>query len=207
MGNAFANRLQSARKMAGLSLQSLADKLGNVVTKQALNKYELGKMKPDSTCLIALANALQVPIDYFYANPSVIQLTHIDFRKYSTKISNALEETIKEKVKYQCERYFELEDLLTLDEKADYFFFKQIVKNEQDAEDAAKELRKQWNLGEDPIPDVIELLEDKGYKVVEIESPEGFDGMKADAGDRKVIALPKLEDPEAYCAEKVYCFA
>ena len=193
MENAFANRLQSARKMAGLSLQSLADKLGNVVTKQALNKYEQGKMKPDSTGLIALANALQVPVDYFYANPSVIQLTQIDFRKYSTKISNTLEESIKEKVKYQCERYFELEDLLALDEKSDYFIYSGIVKDEQDAEEAAKALRKQWNLGEDPIPDVVELLEDKGYKVVEINSPDGFDGMKANAGDRKVIALPKLE--------------
>lgn len=193
MENAFAKRLQSARKMAGLSLQGLADKLGNVVTKQALNKYEQGKMKPDSTGLIALANALHVSVDYFYANPSEIQLTQIDFRKYSTKISNTLEESIKEKVKYQCERYFELEDLLALNEKSDYFIYSSIVKDEQDAEDAAKELRKKWNLGEDPIPDVVELLEDKGYKVVEIDSPEGFDGMKANAGDRKVIALPKLE--------------
>jgi len=27
---------------------------------------------------------------------------------------------------------------------------------------AAKELRNQWNLGYDPIPDVVEMLEDKG---------------------------------------------
>jgi transcriptional regulator with XRE-family HTH domain len=60
MENVFASRLVSARKMAGLSLQLLADRLENAVTKQALNKYEQGKMKPDSKGLIALANALNV---------------------------------------------------------------------------------------------------------------------------------------------------
>ena len=193
MENAFATRLQSARKMAGLSLQGLADKLGNAVTKQALNKYEQGKMKPDSQGLLALANTLHVPVDYFYANPTVIQLTNIDFRKYSTKINSVLEESLIEKVKYQGERYFELEDLLDLDDSPNYFNYSGIVRVEEDAEAAAKELRRYWNLGEDPIPDVVELLEDKGYKVVEIAAPEGFDGMKADAGERKVIALPKLE--------------
>jgi transcriptional regulator with XRE-family HTH domain len=47
MENTFAIRLLSARKMAGMSLQKLADALGNVVTKQSLNKYEQGVMKPD----------------------------------------------------------------------------------------------------------------------------------------------------------------
>ena len=63
MGNNFANRLISARKMAGLSLQNLADKLGNVVSKQSLNKYEQGKMRPDSEMVIAISNILNVPVN------------------------------------------------------------------------------------------------------------------------------------------------
>jgi hypothetical protein len=39
---------------------------------------------------------------------------------------------------------------------------------------AAKELRKKWKLGYDPIPDVVEMLEDKGYKVIEIDAPRWF---------------------------------
>ena len=46
--NNFGNRLKLARKMAGISLQELSDQLGNVVTKQALNRYELGEMNPSS---------------------------------------------------------------------------------------------------------------------------------------------------------------
>jgi len=67
MENIFGKKLISARKMAGLSLQKLADRIGNRVTKQALSKYEQGKMKPDSEVLILLSKALKVPIDFFFS--------------------------------------------------------------------------------------------------------------------------------------------
>jgi len=53
-------------------------------------------------------------------------------------------------------------------------------------------LRKEWDLGYDPIPDVVEMLEDKGYKVVEIDAPNSFDGLKADMGIQKVIVLRQI---------------
>ncbi|MEK7198484.1 MAG: helix-turn-helix transcriptional regulator [Bacteroidota bacterium] len=59
MENVFGNKLVSARKMAGMSLQDLENKLEKIVSRQALHKYEQGKMKPDSQVLIALSN-LQV---------------------------------------------------------------------------------------------------------------------------------------------------
>jgi Zn-dependent peptidase ImmA (M78 family) len=59
------------------------------------------------------------------------------------------------------------------------------------AENAAEQLRKIWNLGYDPIPDVVEMLEDKGYRVVEIEAPASFDGMKAQIDQKNVIVLRK----------------
>ena len=43
----FGERLRAARAIAGLSLQELADKIGNTVTKQAISKYERGDMKPE----------------------------------------------------------------------------------------------------------------------------------------------------------------
>jgi Zn-dependent peptidase ImmA (M78 family) len=191
MENLFANRLQSARKMAGLSLQGLADRLGNIVSKQSLNKYELGVMKPDSEILIALANSLNVSIDYFYSSPSVnVQFENIDFRKYSSKLSKSQESSVIEKAKDCFERYFELESILQLKEKYEYFTFDKEIKTAEDAEDAALKLRE-WNLGYDPIPDVVELLEDKGYKVIDILVSDAFDGMKATVGDRKIIVLKK----------------
>lgn len=197
MENVFATRLVSARKMAGLSLQDLADKLGNEVSKQALNKYEQGKMKPDSKGIIALANALNISVDYFYSVPSVkVELEDVEFRKYTTKLSKLEDLAVREKTIDNFERYFELEEILHLKENHDYYLCDKIIKTPEDAELAAKELRNKWRLGYDPIPDVVEMLEDKGYKVIDIDAPEGFDGMKARIGDSKVIVLKKTKDIE-----------
>lgn len=192
MENNFANRLVAARKMAGLSLQSLADKLENVVTKQSLSKYEQGKMKPDSSVLITLSKALNVPVDFFFSDPVVaVELKNVDFRKYSSKLSKLELTAVEEKAKEAFERYFELENILNLNEASDFFVYPKVVESIKDAEEAANKLRIDWNLGYDPIPDVVEMLEDKGYKIVEIEAPLGFDGMKADTGAEKVIVLRK----------------
>lgn len=190
MENVFGNRLASARKMAGMSLQDLADRLKNVVTKQSLNKYEQGKMKPDSELLIALANALNVPVDYFFSSPGVkIELTNISYRKFVSKISKTEQVSVEEKAKETFERYLELEAVLNFNEKPEYFTYEKVIQNTDDTEVAAKELRKRWKLGYDPIPDVVEMLEDKGYKVIEIDAPDGFDGMKADIDGEKAIVL------------------
>src|SRR4030043_1577705 len=115
MKNIFAYRLIAARKMAGLSLQSLAYKLGNVVTKQSLNKYEQGKMKPDSNLIIQLANILNVSVDYFFASPDIeIHLVNVDFRKYSSKLRKSEEAALIEKSKDILERYIGLENIVNL---------------------------------------------------------------------------------------------
>ncbi len=192
MENIFANRLIAARKMAGMSLQNLADKLGNIVTKQSLNKYEQGKMKPDSKLIIQLANVLNVSVDYFFARPAVeVTLINVDFRKYSSRLRKSEESAVIEKSREILERYLELEDIVNLQEVPDYFEYQGIISSDEDAENAAKELRNKWNLGYDPIPDVVEMLEDKGYKVIEVETSKDFDGMKAETNGRKVIVLRK----------------
>lgn len=194
MENLFGNRLVSARKMAGMSLQDLSDKMKNVVTKQSLNKYEQGKMKPDSEVSILLSNVLGVPVDYFYSSPGIeVKLENISYRKFVSKISKNEQIAIEEKAKETFERYLELEEVLNFDEKLEYFIYDKHIENADDAEVAAKELRKKWKLGYDPIPDVVEMLEDKGYKVIEIDAPNGFDGMKADINGKKVIVLRKKQ--------------
>ncbi len=190
MNSNFANRLIAARKMAGLSLQDLADKLGNVVTKQSLSKYEHGKMKPDSNMLIQLARILNVSVDYFYATPEIeVKLANVDFRKYSSKLRKAEETTVIEKTKDILGRYLELEEVINLKETPEYFNIRQIISIDDEAEAAAKALRKQWNLGYDPIPDVVKMLEDKGYLVIDVEASKDFDGMKAELDNKKVIVL------------------
>ncbi len=190
MENNFGIRLMSARKMAGLSLQKLADALENIVTKQSLNKYEQGLMKPDSSLLVRLSSVLKVPVDYFYAEPTVsVELTNPDYRKHSSRISATEKAAIEEKSKNLLERYLELENLLNLNEPSQYFHYEKEIYTADDAEEAANQLRSEWNLGYDPIPDVTAMLEDKGYKVLEIDASKSFDGLSAEVNGFKVIIL------------------
>lgn len=186
--NAFAQRLKSARKMKGWSLQELADNVAITISKQALHKYELGSMKPTGEVLIAMSKALDLKPDYFLREP--VELGSVEFRK-KAKLSVKQEESIKEKVKDRLERYLEVEQLLNIKTK-----FSNTIKNiriaeVEDVEAAALKLIKGWNLGFDPIPNVIEMLEEHGVRVIEIDAPDAFDGLSTFVGDIPVVVINK----------------
>ena len=54
----FPERLRSARKMNGLTLEALSERLGQRVSKQSLNKYEQGLSNPDPDLLLPLLSTL-----------------------------------------------------------------------------------------------------------------------------------------------------
>ncbi len=60
----FGERLKIARVRAGLSLRDLEERIGNLVSAQAIGKYERGEMMPGSRVLIALADVLGVSERY-----------------------------------------------------------------------------------------------------------------------------------------------
>lgn len=187
--NAFAERLKSARKMKGWSLQELADNIAMTISKQALNKYEQNLMKPTGDVLIALAKALDVKPDYFLKESKIV-LAPVEFRK-KAKLSAKDEDSIKEKVKDFLERYLEVEQLLNIKAKFSNPVKKITITEVEDVEDAAIKLIKGWNLGFDPIPNVIEMLEDNGIRVIEIDAPEEFDGLSTFVGDIPVVVINK----------------
>jgi transcriptional regulator with XRE-family HTH domain len=56
----FGMRLRAARKMAGMSMEDLAARLGGRVTKQAISKYETGQMMPSPEVLEKLVEVLKI---------------------------------------------------------------------------------------------------------------------------------------------------
>jgi Zn-dependent peptidase ImmA (M78 family)/DNA-binding XRE family transcriptional regulator len=192
--NAFAERLKSARKMKGWSLQELADNIAVAITKQALNKYEQNLMKPTGEVLIALAKALDVKPDYFLKEVT-IELAPVEFRK-KAKLSARQEDSIKEKVKDFLERYLEVEQLLNIKTKFNNPVKNIIITEVSEVEAAALKLIKGWNLGYDPIPNVIEMLEDNGVRVIEMDAPEEFDGLSTFVGDIPVVVINKTYSVE-----------
>lgn len=170
----FGTRLKYARKMAGFSLQNLSDKLGNLVTKQALSKYEQGIMLPTNDVLMALSDILNLKPDYFLKKED-IGMENISFRKKSD-FSMTDEEKVVEKARYYVERFLEIENILGIQ----HSFINPIegisIFNLNDAENAANKLRNDWNLGQNPIPNIIEMLELKGVKVSLIDENDKLDG-------------------------------
>jgi len=163
--------------MKGYSLQDLADALDNKISKQGLNKYEQGLMKPDSEKLLAICKALDVKPDYF-SRDTQLQLENVEFRKLQ-KLPAKERESIKQRTIDFLERYYELEDLIGIENEFINPLKDHAVDSPEDIEAAAQLLRKKWNLGEDPLKNVIELLEDHQIKVIEVKSDLAFSGLSS----------------------------
>lgn len=188
----FGERLKSARKMSGVSMAVLADKAGKAVTKQAISKYEKGLMNPGGDALIALSRALDVKSDYFF-RPQKVSLGKLEFRKKSS-LGRKEEERIKYRTLDFLERYLEIEDILS--DKAVYRnpLSDPHIRKAADAEKAALELRRKWKLGDAPLSNLMELLEDKGIRIHEIETDQNFIGISAWADGIPVIAVRSQDD-------------
>lgn len=185
--NQFAERLKSARVMAGLSLQDLAEKLQNRVSRQALHKYEKGEFMPDSEVLGLLCDALGIRPDYFYRKNEV-KMGEISFRKrqnFAVKDRKGLEERAKDILA----RYLELEEILGIPAAFSMGFQHDRIESNEQVENVTIKLREEWELGNDPIFNLIELLEDHKIKVIEIESADTFDGLSAWANDHTIPVI------------------
>jgi len=191
----FAERLKLARKRAGLSLQSLSELVSPPVSAQAISKYEGGKMMPSSSVLVGLGKALGVSLDFLMSG-QVAELSGVEFRKHSgtsAKDRAHAEALVIEKL----EDYLAIEDILGLGEADDPFAEVRCdaVGSPDEIEHKARELRRKWELGNDPIPSITDLLEKKGVKVIEADLPERFDGLACavkrtgDKPDTEVVVI------------------
>lgn len=183
----FARRLTQARKMRGLSLRALAEKLEGRVSYNALHKYEKGQMMPDSAVLIALCNALGRKPDFFFREGTV-HLEAIEFRKQAALGAKALT-ALRESAVDFFERYQEIEDLLNVPTQFRNPLADFVIHEERDVNAAAVKLRNEWKLGLDPIPSVVALLEVQGIKVFETDAPESFEGFAGRCGEMPVMVL------------------
>jgi Zn-dependent peptidase ImmA (M78 family)/transcriptional regulator with XRE-family HTH domain len=191
----IGRKLKVARAAAGLSLRDLSEAIGGRVTAQAIGKYERDEDMPSSPVLLALSEALKVSEDYLLSDEELV-LESVEFRKKPS--SSAREEAVLEaRTIHLLERYLVVEDLLSMRSiewekpwNAPY-----PVKDFRDAEDAARSVREEWGLGNDPVPKLAELLEERGIKVLSLDLDE-VDGLAAkvkrkDRDAARVIVVKK----------------
>jgi Zn-dependent peptidase ImmA (M78 family)/DNA-binding XRE family transcriptional regulator len=175
MTEIFPIRLRAARLQAGLTQQQLAEGLG--ISKQSVSKYEHGKMLPDSRVLLKMSRLLGLKPDFFF-RAFRVSLQQVDFRKRASLSGKRLE-GLKAMIVDKLERYLELEEHLNLSIPFENPLADRVVSRGEEVEEAALDLLHQWDLGINPIPNVIEMLEDASVKVIEVEADGRFDGLSA----------------------------
>jgi Zn-dependent peptidase ImmA (M78 family)/transcriptional regulator with XRE-family HTH domain len=172
----IADRIKLARRKSGYSLRGLSDAMDNKVTAQAIGKYERGEDIPSSGVLLALSEALKVSLAYL-VDTQQIQLAGVEFRtKASTSGRDRAQ--VETAVLEWIERYLQIELILELDSCEWHCPVEKPVAlaDAGEAEDLAVKVRTAWKLGTDPIPNMTELMEEKGLKVLTVRLPDRVSG-------------------------------
>jgi len=173
----IGERLKQARLAAGFTQAQLAE-LAKPLSKMAISKYENDQMTPGSEVLSRLAKALRVKVGYFH-RPITVELRCPEFRKHS-RLGHKAQDAISGQIADILERYLAVEEVFGPEQPAVFSRPKacrEALHAIEDAEQRAEGLRQEWGLGDDPIANLCETLEDHGVKVILLpEAPEGFDG-------------------------------
>lgn len=221
----IGQRIKQARKAKNTSLRNLAKKAG--VSAMAISKYERDLDTPSSGVLLRLAKALDVSVDFLF-RPNTVSVHLQAYRKHAT-LGVKEQEAIQMQIQEWLERYLEVESLFPNEQRAVNLPIYPIQEIEQ-VEEIVIALRKEWNLGFDPIENLTQVLEDQGIKVGLISGFEHFDSCifvadnipvivsKADLpGDRQrfnlghelghlVLNIGEGIDPESACHRFVGAF-
>lgn len=175
-------------------MRDLTEKLNNKITRQSIHLYEQGKNLPSELNFMLLCEALELTSDYF-TRPEV-KLTKMEFRIEKQLPAKELAR-LEAKASDFMSRYLELEELL-----GEVKFFKNDLNSDEvrsfeEVEAKSIELRKKWLLGDGPLMNVIQLLEERGIKVMEDVGEPNFDGMSANAGEGlHLIVLKRKKETE-----------
>ena len=157
------SRMQTARRYRGRTIIDLAKEIG--ISKQAISQFENGLISPQFETLMSIAHKLDFPMEYFFEKDNVdVSLGNTYFRSQS-KMTKRDEYKQKEKVKFIGKLYNFLNEYIEFPKLNIPEFEENLSKEEK-----AMKLREYWNLGEEPIKDIIYVLEKNGIVVTTIKT-------------------------------------
>ncbi|TKF15882.1 ImmA/IrrE family metallo-endopeptidase [Enterovibrio norvegicus] len=185
----IGERIKRARAAAGLSMQALGNQVG--ISANMVKKYEHDQSMPSSGVLLKLAAALSVRTEYFF-RPAEVTLGEVEYRKKASASAKLIKK-IESDVIDQAERWLALKNVWPNFPIANFDYRLERPKLESlDAVDqVANQVRKDWQLGINPLPDLIDLLESKGILVIVSNVPQAnkFDGLQAKIAGQPIVVV------------------
>lgn len=161
-------KLRIARQIRNKTITQLAKEVD--VSKQAISQYESELIEPKGEILSKICNVLSFPL-FFFIKPfkEEINVSNTFFRALNS--TPALERnSYYEKAKLVSRIYNYLDDILILPKLNIPKFLISDNVTDYEIEKLASSLRQYWGLGEDPIFDVVSLLERNGIIVSVLKS-------------------------------------
>lgn len=183
--------IKKLRLKNNLSLRDLGDKLN--VSHQTISKYEKDEMMPTSEMLIKISKIFNVKVSYLFEKAgNKLELSDVHYRKKST-FTKKNQQIVEDTTKDILASYLELLDLFPTDrfKIAKIDNLKQHVNSYEEIETKAEHIRSLLNLGEDPINNLLQTLEELGFIIIFIDPIKGFDGKEGIVNDIPFIVLSR----------------
>ena len=161
----IGERIKRARAAAGLSMQALGKQVG--VSANMIKKYEHNISMPGSAMFIKLGKALGVRTEYFF-RPINVNLSGVEYRKRSNTPAAVLKQ-IEADVLDQAERWQELANLwpaFPVPVFSGISGLPERMTTLEEVEQVAEHVRASWQLGLNPLPDLVDVLESHGVLVI-----------------------------------------
>ena len=159
-----------------MSLRELADKIGNIISAQAIGNYERGLSTPNPEILQVLAMALGVSENYLALENDEIPMGPVNFLMRGS-LSPHEANRVSADILFRLGNYLRAEKILGLPStiwnkpwQAPW----PIRQEPAEAEHAARELRSLWRIGLTPIANLADLLEEHGIKFLSIRLTKSY---------------------------------
>lgn len=183
-------RLALARKRRRKTGKILAAEAG--LSAVTVSRLENGENDPDDDTVARLSQALRYPSSFFFGeDPEELDTTTVSFRSL-TKMSAAEREAAKGAGSLGLQLSAWVDQQFTLPEPK-----VPDLSHETDAEVAARTVRSTWGLGEQPISNMLALLEAHGVRVFSLaEQTDAVDAFSFWWDDRPFVFLNNYKTAE-----------
>lgn len=169
-------RLRSARLYNGLTIADVAGATN--ISKQSISQFETGKMEPKMETIMKLAVCLGFPREFFYQKiKDKVLVGDTYFRSLSTTTNKERLSQI-EKIKILVGLYKVIQEYVFFPELN---LYKVPENDEIDVEDLATKVRQHWGLKQEPITNIINLMERNGVIMSSATTSISEKGTKIDA--------------------------